>query len=111
MTLGRGQKVNIINMSISKIFIPNFVSVLTNIKKIENILNRIFILLPRSCPGVGLQDAGGVKNFSLGICDGAPSTSRSSFFIMQQMSLSGNVLLKNQIRLSIPTNNYLKYYY
>ena len=42
-------------------------------------LNRIFILLPRSCPGVGLQGAGGIKNFSVGICDGAPSTARSSF--------------------------------
>ena len=33
MTLRRGQKVNIINMSISKIFIPNFVCVLTNNRK------------------------------------------------------------------------------
>ena len=30
-------------------------------------------------PGVGLVGAGGVKNFSVGICDGAPSTARSSF--------------------------------
>ena len=45
----------------------------------ENILNRIFILLPRSCPGMGLRGAGGVKNFSVGICDGAPSTARSSY--------------------------------
>ena len=29
-------------------------------------------------PGVGLQGAGGVKNFSLGICDGAPSPAGSS---------------------------------
>ena len=65
-------------MSISKIFRPNFVCVLTNIKKIDIILNRIFILLPRSCPGVGLRGAGGVKNFSVEICDGAPSTARSS---------------------------------
>ena len=66
-------------MSISKIFIPNFVCVLTNIKKIENILDRIFILLPRSCPGMGLQSSGGVKNFRVGICDGAPSTARSLY--------------------------------
>ena len=74
-------------MSILKIFIPNFVCVLTNeryktyqtgIHKIENILNRIFILLPRSCPGMGLPGAGGVTNFSVGICDGAPSTARSN---------------------------------
>ena len=28
---------------------------------------------------MGLQSAGGVKSFSVGICDGAPSTARSSF--------------------------------
>ena len=39
----------------------------------ENILNRIFILLL----GVGLGGAG-VKNFSVGICDGAQSTAHSS---------------------------------
>ena len=27
---------------------------------------------------MGLRGAGGVKNFSVGICDGAPSTARSS---------------------------------
>ena len=33
---------------------------------------------------VGLGDLGGVKNFSVGICDGAPSTARSSlcFFFL-----------------------------
>ena len=31
----------------------------SHIIKIENILNRIFILLPESCPGVGLVGAGG----------------------------------------------------
>ena len=56
MTLGEVKRSNIINMSISKIFIPNFVCVLTKYK-IENILNRIFILLPGSCPGVGLGES------------------------------------------------------
>ena len=45
--------------------------------KVKNILNGIFILLPWSCPGVGLWDAGGVKKFSAGICDGAQSTAHS----------------------------------
>ena len=44
-------------------------------------LNRIFILLSRSGPGVGLLGAGGVKNFSVGIYDGALSTARSSFWL------------------------------
>ena len=48
-------------------------SVLT--KKIENILNGIFILLPG--PGMGLGVAG-VKNFSMGISNGTPSTAHSS---------------------------------
>ena len=34
--------------------------------KERNILNKIFILLPKSCPGEGLGVAGGVKNFSGG---------------------------------------------
>ena len=48
-------------MSISKIFIPNFVGLCVLTKK-----------------GVGLRGAGGVKNFSVGTCDGAPSTARFS---------------------------------
>ena len=31
---------------------------------------------------MGLRGAGGVKNFRVGICDGAPSTARSSFFLL-----------------------------
>ena len=30
---------------------------------------------------MGLQGAGGVNNFSMGICDGAPSTMHSSKFL------------------------------
>ena len=30
---------------------------------------------------MGLRGAGGVKNFSVGICDGAPSTARSSVLL------------------------------
>ena len=29
--------------------------------------------------GLGRDEGGGVKNFSVGICDGVPSTARSSF--------------------------------
>ena len=50
----------------------------SHIQKIDNILNRIFNLLPKSCPGMGLRGAGGVKNFGVGICDDAPSTVCSS---------------------------------
>ena len=39
-----------------------------------------FILLPGSCPGWDLGVLEGVKNLSLGICDGASSTARSSLF-------------------------------
>ena len=41
-------------------------------------MNIIFILLPGSCTGVGLGVLEGVKIFSVGICDRAPSTARSS---------------------------------
>ena len=82
VTLGEVKRSNIINMLISKIFIPNFVCDLTNIKKIENIFNRSFILLPKLCPGMRLQGAGEVKNFSVSICNGAPSTARSSYYLL-----------------------------
>ena len=61
-------------MSVSKIFMANFV-LFSQIKEI--ILNGIFILLLWSCPRGGTWGAG-VKNFSVGICDGAPSTAYSS---------------------------------
>ena len=69
-------------MSISKIFYSKLcVCVLT--KKIENILNRIFILLLGSCPrGESWGCWGGVKNLSVVICDGAPSTARSSLLLL-----------------------------
>ena len=72
-------------------------------------MNRIFILLPRSCPGAGLQGAGGVKNFSVGICDGAPSTARSSLYFSsktyvvgtQKNCLNETVLLSTQNMLEL----------
>ena len=47
-----------------------------------------FLLLPLSCPKGGTWDAGGggggggVRNFSMGLCDGAPSTACSSFNLL-----------------------------
>ena len=38
-------------------------------------------------PGVGLRGAGWVKHFSVGICDGAPSTARSSCLLLLQLFL------------------------
>ena len=46
-------------------------------------IEQSFHSVAKSCPGVGLQGAGGVKNFSVGICDGAPSTARSSLDLSQ----------------------------
>ena len=64
-------------MSISKIFIPNFARVLTNKRKyIEHSFYSGAGVMPQG------WDLGvlGVKHFSVGICDGAPSTALSSFF-------------------------------
>ena len=61
-------------MSISKIFIPNFVRVLTNKRKyIEQNFYSVAGVMPLG------WDLGvlGVNNFSVGICDGAPSTAHS----------------------------------
>ena len=55
--LGRGQKVKYhlisITKSISKIFTPNCVCVLTN-ERYKTYQTGFFILSPGSCPGVGL---------------------------------------------------------
>ena len=63
-------------MSILKIFIPNSLCVFSQIKDrkhIEQNFHSVARVMPR-----GGTCAGGVKNFSVGICDGAPSTARSS---------------------------------
>ena len=44
-------------------------------KHIEQNFHSVAKVMPRG----GTAGAGGVKNFSVGICDGAPSTARSSF--------------------------------
>ena len=77
MTLGEVKRSNIINMSISKIFIPNSLCVFSQIKDREHI-EQIFCYQGHA-PGLDLWVLGGVKNFSVGICDGAPSTARSSY--------------------------------
>ena len=42
-----------------------------------------------------LRGAGGVKNFSVGICDGAPSTARSSYFIASLLIMGTSLKGKN----------------
>ena len=64
-------------MSISKIFTPNSLCVFSHNKDRKHI-EQNFHSVARVMPRVGLVGAGGVKNFSVGICDGAPSTARSS---------------------------------
>ena len=84
MTLGRGQKVKYHKHVNFKDFYTKL-CVCSHKEKIEIILNRIFMLLPRLCPRVGLLGARGVKNFSLEICDGAPSTAHSSLTLIVAM--------------------------
>ena len=87
--LGRGQKVKYhlisITNSISMIFIPNFVCVLTNERYKTYQTGFSFCCLGHA-PGVGLEGAGWVKNFSVGICDGAPLTAHSSFSLSRGWS-------------------------
>ena len=73
-------------MSISKIFIPNSLCVFSQIKS-RKLIEQNFNLLPESCPGSGLVGAGGVKNFSVGIFDGPPSTARSSYVLYSAVLL------------------------
>ena len=64
-------------MSISKIFLPNSLCVFSQIKDRKHV-EQNFHSVARAIPRMGLVGAGGVKNFSMGICDGAPSTARSN---------------------------------
>ena len=61
----------------SKIFIPIFVCVLTN-KILKTYWTEFWLCCWGHDPGVGLWGAGWIKNFSVGICDGTPSTVHSS---------------------------------
>ena len=66
-------------MSISNIFIPNSLCVFSQIKDrkhIEQNFHSVARVMPR---GGTCGTWGGVKNFSVGICNGAPSTARSSY--------------------------------
>ena len=55
----------------------------------------------KAMPQMGLWGAGGVKNLSVGICDGAPSTACSSFFCVDTLhSISCFFLLVNFIHPS-----------
>ena len=62
-----------------QIFIPNFVCDLTN-KRWKTYWTKFSFFCQGHAPGWDLWVLGGVKNFSVGICDGAPSTARSSLF-------------------------------
>ena len=63
-------------MSISMIFIPNFVCVLTKRDK-KHIEQNFHSIAGGHAKWMELGVAGG-QNFSVAICDGAPSTARSS---------------------------------
>ena len=80
---GKVKRSNIINMSISRIFIPNSLCVFPQIKDRKHI-EQNFHSVARVMPRVGLVGAEGVKNFSVGICDGAPSTVRSSDILLSR---------------------------
>ena len=80
MTLGEVKRSNIIKFQLPcqfQRFLYQTLCVFSQIK--ENILDRIFILLLGSCPRGGTWGCWGVKNLSVGICDGAPSTAHSSW--------------------------------
>ena len=68
-------------MSISKIFIPNFVCVLTNerYKHIRCDFHSVAGVMPQ---GWDLGVLGDVKNFSKGICNGTPSSAPSNLIFL-----------------------------
>ena len=60
-----------------RFFIPNSLCVFSQIKDRKHI-EQNFHSVARDMPRAGTCGCWGVKNFSMGICDGAPSTARSS---------------------------------
>ena len=91
-------------MSVSKIFIPNFVRVLTNKRNyIEPDFYSVAGIMPQGWD-LGLLGGGGVKNFSVGICDGAPSTAHSSshwFYSFTEKAMSSCLLLESSFNTFI----------
>ena len=69
-------------MSISKILFQTLCvfSQIKDRKHIEQNFHSVAMVMP---PGWDLWVLGGVKNFSVGICDGAPSTARSIVIFFQ----------------------------
>ena len=59
-------------------------------KHIEWNFRSVAMVMPR----VGLRGAGGVKNFSVGICDGAPSTARSGLILFTLLLSETDIGLK-----------------
>ena len=76
--MGQVKSSNIINMSILKVFIPNSLCVFSQIKNRKYIEQNFHSVARVMSQGWDLWVLGGVENFSVGICDGAPSTARSS---------------------------------
>ena len=62
-----------------KVFKPNYV-LFSQIKDRKHIEYNFHSVAGGHAPWVGLGGAVGVKNFSVGICDGALSTVHSSFY-------------------------------
>ena len=59
---------------------------------------------------MGLGGAGGVKNFSLGICDGAPSTAPSSFFVPKMSAFTSAAYIQVHDSLMILLLHLLEMY-
>ena len=90
-----------------KDFLYQTLCVFSQIK--ENILNRIYILLLGSCPRGGTWGCWLVKNFSMGTCDGAPSTAHSSFAFVVGTKWQYRPYLKRlNILLATCTRNFSK---
>ena len=71
-------------MSISKTFIPIFLCVFSQIKDRKHI-EQNFHSVAKVMPRGGTEGCLGSQNFTVGYCDGAPSTARSSFGLQKQL--------------------------
>ena len=80
-------------MSISKIFYTKLCVCSHKYKKDRKHIEQNFHSVANVMPWVGLRGAGGVKNFRMGICDGAPSSVRSSLHFILSVEYQFSIFI------------------
>ena len=96
-------------MSVSKIFIPNFVRVFANKRNyIEQNFYSVAGVMPE---GWDLGVLGVVKNLSVGICGGAPSTAHSSLISIHKVNFKDFLYQTMCVFSQMKDTNHIRWYF